>query len=94
MNIQWILMSIDEYFALGKIEDGRKKLSCYERLKVSPFVKFEMIQSVLCWLLDHNEIQQGWILNFLYRFKYISVESFCQEEEGTITNYSFQEKMC
>ena len=89
-------MSIHEYFAFGKTEDGRKNTKLLWKAKSLSFCEIwnDSIQSLLYWLLDHKEIQQGWILDFLYRFQYISAESSCQEEERTITNYSFQEKMC
>ena len=93
-NIQWILLSIHEHSLLGQIGGGRK---LWETKKVSPFMKFERIQPLLCYLLDPltKKYSRVWssLRNFMDKFQYMSEKSSCQQEEGLIINYSFKEKM-
>ena len=48
---------LSKQFVQGEITS--RVISCYKKLKVSPFVKFEMIQPFLRYLLDPKEVQQG-----------------------------------
>ena len=73
-------------------------LGCHKRWKVSPFVKFEKILPLLCFLLDAltNKNCKTWSLRWicgeiLGPFK--SKESCCQQREGLVINQNFQKKI-
>ena len=73
-------------------------LGCYKKLrKFCPLLKFEIITTFLCYLLDAltNKYNRIWSSpkNLMHRFLDVSKESSCYQEKGIIIVCSFQEEI-
>ena len=96
---------LESVMCLGKIvflqnSDAPIFLLCYPLIrdnKTSPFVKFEIIPLLFCYSLDPltNKNRMAWssMINLVDRFQDLLKEPYCDQGEGLIITYSFQEKM-